>query len=242
MGLPDVSTTQMGPLGARPALPHRCSAQQHPQLHREAVWAAQTVPRCSYIGSCGMRRTAGRSLVQPSWAWRHRLAGLRQSRPPGLCRTAASDDSRRSADKKGANVRDSEGKEEAFCPPGEPAQGGCCGFHSAVSTDANAWRITVSMASHSPLADRQCCPAADRFDASKDKPGSGVGTEGIKVPPPSAGTPSAYETNPLIGVGRGTDEPTSSSRPAVINTFHLVRPVAQASRSLVVPGRWRPPD
>jgi hypothetical protein len=126
MRLPDLSTTRTGALGARPALPHRCSAQQRSQLHCEAVWTARTVPRCAYIGSCGMRRTAGRSLVQPSWAWRHRLAGLRQRLLPGSCYATGSDDSRRSADKKAANIRDSEGKEEGYCPPGEAARGPSC--------------------------------------------------------------------------------------------------------------------
>lgn len=66
---------------------------------------------------------------------------------------------------------------------------------------------------------------AEILDCSDDKPGSGVGTEGAKVPPPSGGTPSAYEINPLMSPDTespGTDEPTAAPRPAVINTFHLV--------------------
>lgn len=167
MRLPNLGTKRTETLAVRPALPHRCGAQQRLQLHHEAVWAAQTVPGCSYTGSCGMRRTGGRSLVQPSWAWRHRLAGLRQSHPPGLCRAAASDDSRRSADKKGANVRDSGGKEEAFCPPGEPAQGGCCGFfHKAVRRRCKCMRHHSQHGQpqpSGPSAMLSCCRCIRRF-------------------------------------------------------------------------------
>lgn len=105
------------PARSATALP---SGSVHRSLQqREGVRTVRNALRCSYVGSCGLRRTAGHSHAQPSWAWRHRLHSPRRGAP--LCPLHASpSDDNRSSGNKDSEGKGSDGKDEAYCPPGEP--------------------------------------------------------------------------------------------------------------------------
>lgn len=65
------------------------------------------------------------------------------------------------------------------------------------------------------------------FDCEGGKGGSGVGTEALPMSPPSGGMGAMSPDNlePLMTPEpetAGAEDATSPSRPALINTFHLV--------------------